>query len=320
MNTINSDEITRIKSYLHKTGLFYSGADNFEYEVITDRPDKIKYMITIDNHKYVLDILKNNKENENIVSGMAVQRYLSNQDMAAIPFYIEPTGEFTLTEYLDNYESLDNIDIKDQNVEEILTQFTEIEKALHSQESPSNESLFNNLKNGKFIENLNGFIKDGLLNVDEANSVVNYINNNYSVFSEPIVMKHSDIQPGNILYNKETGKVKLIDFEFAGYGGSMYDWACFYSTMPTEYISKMDEDILKNPMFKFFVFDFNLRRVSYLTKDINELKSKVDIKDEKSVKEFEEKYKELKTRYLKAKDTYKKVIDEIKKETVKIKV
>lgn len=146
MKTFNPDEIIKIKSYLHKTGLFYTGVDSFEHEVITDRPDKIKYMITIDDHKYVLDILKNNKENENIVSGMAVQRYLSNQDMAAIPFYIEPTGEFTLTEYLDNFESLDNINIKDQNVEEILTQFTEIEKILHSQESPSNETLFNSLK------------------------------------------------------------------------------------------------------------------------------------------------------------------------------
>ena len=54
MKTLNPDEIIKIKSYLHKTRLFYTGVDSFELEVITDRPDKIKYMITIDNHKYVL--------------------------------------------------------------------------------------------------------------------------------------------------------------------------------------------------------------------------------------------------------------------------
>ena len=315
MFDIEQQETYKIKGCLHKSGLFGRGVDKIVARTISDKIEKIKYKVEVDGRLYVLDIAKFDSGRENLSHGTVIQKYLSNHDMAALPFYVDLKGDFILSEYLDNFDSIDNIDIKDQDVDGILTQFTEMENILKSQVSEKNTTLRKDLLDDDFKNNLQKFVEDRLISEEDKETVINYINT-MDEFNVPLVMKHSDIQPGNILFNKETGKVKLIDFEFAGYGGEMYDWACFYNTMPDVYKEKIDKSILNNAQFIFFDFDFNIRRLYFDKRRLGSILSKMEVEKQNgnysNVEDYKKELDELKSRIEKATIGYKMALEKIK--------
>ena len=52
--------------------------------------------------------------------------------------------------------------------------------------------------------------------------------------SDPLVLSHNDFQKSNIVYNDETNKYYMIDFEFMGNNSPIYDIACFANNDVTD--------------------------------------------------------------------------------------
>ena len=100
MEPIGYKETNKIKFCLHESGLFSRGLDRIVAQEISNNGDKVKYKIVIDNMPYLLEISKNEAASERIKRGSAVQRIMSRYNYAAIPFYVNPNGEFILTEYI----------------------------------------------------------------------------------------------------------------------------------------------------------------------------------------------------------------------------
>lgn len=89
----------------------------------------------------------------------------------------------------------------------------------------------------------------------------------HSQFSRPTLI-HMDVKPANIIYNKKTGSVSLIDFEFARFGDVDYGWiqilmsGCnrfnqFYKELIVPRLTEGKltwDEALNTPKFQYYLF------------------------------------------------------------------
>ena len=56
------------------------------------------------------------------------------------------------------------------------------------------------------------------IHVTDIQAEINYVKAHLQTpeYDQPLVLCHNDLNHGNVVYDKETGQVHFVDFEFAG--------------------------------------------------------------------------------------------------------
>ncbi len=103
-----------------------------------------------------------------------------------------------------------------------------------------------------FIENFKNNIKTPLVELSQYENEIHNIFQNYK--PKKMVLSHNDLVPGNFLFNDETDKVYLIDFEYSNINDHLFDIASFIS----ETLSEIKNKNIRNKWTEYWISLFNL--------------------------------------------------------------
>ena len=196
-----------------------SGERSSAYLMEATNGEKEKYVLKIPNsEKQATDWVRNQSEVLNLVKDLS-----DYQGNCNIPQYIKLGSNYVVEKYLGEDLTQEVYDsLSEEEKDGIARDMADFLVYLHAKHSPGGKEQLDRNRN---IDEILEHIKP-LQTEDEQKDLAAKIEwfKNRDTNDEVCVLTHSDIRGQNVLYNKETKKVAIIDFELMRDANIYYDF------------------------------------------------------------------------------------------------
>jgi serine/threonine protein kinase len=225
----------------------YSFFKNIEFSLKPLKSDNLcRTFLMEDSNSHIQYVVRINgiaspKSVEKEVKALIFLKSKSNYDWIPKLYFYDHDFNVSVTEYYPNCVSLANINYNGLNldIESISKQVYKIVTELHSIKSNEPIDIYNQFYE-ELKRQLDWAIDYGIITEEEKKTACQFYESNDEFKNITPSFIHSDISSDNLIYNKNSGKIHLIDFEFSKLGNENYDYVHMIRNLNSQFLKDFD--------------------------------------------------------------------------------